>query len=146
MAVYRSSMEKIQEIPLETYLVGVVSAEMPIKFELEALKAQALAARTYIVNQLVSGNRLGVPKGADVTDTVLHQVYKDDAELKKAWGTNYSKNLKKDGLISKLDSAELAGTIEILLNDEKLGRQLGAMAAQKNNGENDLKKLLGLIG
>lgn len=53
---------------------------------------------------------------------------------------------KKDGLISKLDSAELAGTIEILLNDEKLGRQLGAMAAQKNNGENDLKKLLGLIG
>lgn len=95
VAVYRSSIEKIQDIPLETYLVGVVSAEMPIKFELEALKAQALAARTYIVNQLVSGNRLGVPKGADVTDTVLHQVYMDDAELKKNWGTNYSKNLKK---------------------------------------------------
>ena len=36
-----------QEMDLETYLVGVVAAEMPATFELEALKAQAVAARTY---------------------------------------------------------------------------------------------------
>lgn len=53
---------------------------------------------------------------------------------------------EKDGLISELNSEKLAETIEILLNDEELGRQLGAMAAKKNSGKNDLKKLLGLIG
>ena len=39
----------------------MVAAEMPADFEEEALKAQALTARTYIVNQLISESRLGLP-------------------------------------------------------------------------------------
>lgn len=50
----------IEEIPLDEYLYGVVSAEMPVDFELEALKAQAIVARTYTIykitqNQLKHG-------------------------------------------------------------------------------------------
>ena len=50
VAVYRSSIGQIDNVPLEDYLVGVVAAEMPVEFKEEALKAQALTARTYIVN------------------------------------------------------------------------------------------------
>jgi stage II sporulation protein D len=94
VAVYRSQKDVIEEIPLEEYVVGVVSGEMPANFELEALKAQALAARTYIVSHLLSDAK-GVPKGADVTDTVDHQVFKNKEELKKAWGSDYQWKLDK---------------------------------------------------
>lgn len=95
VAVYRSATKEIQKLPLETYLSGVVAAEMPADFEEEALKAQALTARTYIVNQLMSNNRQGLPEGADVGDTVMHQVYKNDNELKKQWGSDYKWKMKK---------------------------------------------------
>lgn len=85
VAVYRMSRNEIEQIPLERYVVGVVAAEMPAQFELEALKAQALTARTYIVRQMMSETQLGVPDGATVTDTVTHQVYKSEEDLKKIW-------------------------------------------------------------
>lgn len=43
---------EIKVMPLEEYLVGVVAAEMPAEFEMEALKAQAVAARTYTLKKL----------------------------------------------------------------------------------------------
>lgn len=45
--VYISSENRVEDMLLEEYLKGVVAAEMPAEFELEALKAQAVAARTY---------------------------------------------------------------------------------------------------
>lgn len=95
VAVYRSNTKEIQKIPLESYLIGVVAAEMPADFEKEALKAQALTARTYIVNQLIQDNRLGLPKNADVSDSEMHQVYKSDSELKALWGSDYNWKIKK---------------------------------------------------
>lgn len=95
VAVYRVGQEKIDELPLEEYIVGVVAAEMPAEFELEALKAQALSARTYIVNHLMNEEKIGVPDGADVTDTENHQVYKSDDELKKQWGKDYGEKVQK---------------------------------------------------
>ncbi|WP_040207075.1 stage II sporulation protein D [Neobacillus jeddahensis] len=97
VAVYRSSKKVVEDVPLEEYLVGVVAAEMPADFEEEALKAQALAARTYIVNRLMSKDTLGVPKGvqAQVTDTQVHQVYMNDAEMQQEWGNDYSWKKKK---------------------------------------------------
>ncbi|WP_213469877.1 stage II sporulation protein D [Paenibacillus dendritiformis] len=73
--VYLANARKIENVPLEQYVRGVLAAEMPADFELEALKAQAIAARTYIVRRLRSGDTAGVPEGADVTDTVAHQAY-----------------------------------------------------------------------
>ena len=51
--------EEVREMDLGTYLVGVVRAEMPASFELEALKAQAAAARTYTLYKLQTGGNHG---------------------------------------------------------------------------------------
>jgi stage II sporulation protein D len=95
VAVFRSVKSKIENVQLEDYLVGVVAAEMPAEFKDEALKAQALTARTYIVKKLLSKDDIGVPKGAQVTDTQIHQVYKSDDELRKEWGVDYDWKKKK---------------------------------------------------
>ncbi|PFA68205.1 stage II sporulation protein D [Bacillus sp. AFS015802] len=112
VAVYRSSQDLIEKLPLEQYVVGVVAGEMPADFEKEALKAQALAARTYIVNQLLSDDA-SVPKGADVTDTVSHQVYKNQKELATLWGADY------DWKIKKISEAVLATKGKVLTYDDK---------------------------
>ncbi|MFC3886441.1 stage II sporulation protein D [Bacillus songklensis] len=95
VAVYRTKTKQIEKVPLEDYVLGVVAAEMPAEFELEALKAQSLAARTYIVKQLLSNSDPSVPKGANVTDTVLHQVYYNEEDLKKVWGRDYEWKIEK---------------------------------------------------
>ncbi len=43
---------RIRTIPLEEYLIGVVAAEMPAEFEMAALKAQSVAARTYVLKKM----------------------------------------------------------------------------------------------
>ncbi|MFD1780309.1 stage II sporulation protein D [Fredinandcohnia salidurans] len=95
VAVHRVSAQKIENVPLEEYVVGVLAMEMPADFELEALKAQALAARTYVVRQMLSEQKLKVPNGADVSDTVSHQVYKNNEELKAQWKGDYDWKIEK---------------------------------------------------
>jgi stage II sporulation protein D len=95
VSVFRTSKSQIENVQLEDYLVGVVAAEMPAEFKEEALKAQALTARTYIVKRLLSKDTLGVPKGAQVTDTQIHQVYMNDDELRREWGMDYDTKRKK---------------------------------------------------
>lgn len=94
VAVYRSSKEIIEKLPLEEYVVGVVAGEMPADFEIEALKAQALTARTFVVTQMMNKDE-NVPEGADVTDTVADQVFRSTEELKKQWGPDYQWKLDK---------------------------------------------------
>jgi stage II sporulation protein D len=96
VSVYRSASSKIEQIPLEDYLVGVVASEMPADFHEEALKAQALTARTYIVRQLMNPQgHPGLPKGAEVGDTTMDQVYSSDAQLRKEWGADYNRKRQK---------------------------------------------------
>lgn len=95
VAVYRVGKEQIDTLPFEEYLVGVVAAEMPADFNIEALKAQAVTARTYTVYLLMNDNKIGVPEGADLTDTENHQVYKSEDELKELWGAKYQSNIEK---------------------------------------------------
>jgi stage II sporulation protein D len=77
----------VETVPLETYVLGVLAGEMPAEFELEALKAQAIAARTYIIRKLAQQQERSdtVTAGADVTDTVADQVYVPKAELAQKW-------------------------------------------------------------
>ncbi|HLR67733.1 stage II sporulation protein D [Virgibacillus alimentarius] len=91
VAVKRADTEKVEDVSLEDYVAGVVASEMPAEFELEALKAQSLAARTFIVNHLL---HQGTPD-AEVTDTVQHQVYKSEADLQKQWGKDYNQKMDK---------------------------------------------------
>lgn len=58
--------KKVEEIDLDQYLYGVVSAEMPASFEAEALKAQAVVARTYTLYKIVNND--GKHEGADICD------------------------------------------------------------------------------
>ncbi|WP_059171874.1 stage II sporulation protein D [Bacillus sp. FJAT-27445] len=96
VAVYRTGQKKIEKLPLNKYLEGVVAAEMPAEFEEEALKAQALAARTYIVKQLMTEDKSGLPEGAQVSDSeLIHQVFKNDSDMKKIWGKDYTWKKKK---------------------------------------------------
>ncbi|NUU76971.1 stage II sporulation protein D [Paenibacillus xylanilyticus] len=84
--VYLSATGTTMNLPLEEYVTGVVAAEMPAEFKLEALKAQAIAARTFIVRRLAAHDTSGVPSGdADVTDTVNHQVFLPPDQVKDEW-------------------------------------------------------------
>jgi len=74
-----------EEMELEHYLVGVLRAEMPAAFHPEALKAQAVAARTYTVHKMLSGGNHGGE--ADVcTDAACCQAYLTEEEAREAWG------------------------------------------------------------
>lgn len=82
--------ESIIEIPFEEYIIGVLAGEMPAKFELEALKAQAVAARSYVLKKMENKNN-----DYDVVDTVMNQVYIDESKLKDKWKNNYEENYNK---------------------------------------------------
>ena len=87
--VYRTLEKQVENVEIEQYVAGVLSSEMPAEFELEALKAQAMAARTYIVQHLLSPPDIELPDEAIVTDTVHHQVYRNEDDLKELWGNDY---------------------------------------------------------
>lgn len=55
--LYHSKTEQTEEIKLDDYLYGVVSSEMPASYEMEALKAQAIVARTYTIYQIIHSTR-----------------------------------------------------------------------------------------
>lgn len=63
----------VNTLPLETYLYYVLPSEMPSDFPMEALKAQAVCARTYAMLQIRQGRM--AQYGADVDDTTAYQVY-----------------------------------------------------------------------
>lgn len=68
----------VNELPLEEYLYAVVPSEMPASYPEEALKAQAVCARTYAYRYIL---RAGIPElGAHVDDTTAYQVYHNIGE------------------------------------------------------------------
>ena len=89
--VKRLSTDKVEKVPLEEYIVGVLAGEMPIDFELEALKAQAVASRSYVLKRM----EYNKDNEYDVVDSVLNQVYLDDDYLKETWGNNYTIKINK---------------------------------------------------
>ena len=93
VSVRRSSGDVIS-LELEDYVIGVVSAEMPALFSSEALKAQAVIARTYALKANSVGRVL--------SDNESSQSYKSDGELYNLWGANYSSyyNRIRDAVMS----------------------------------------------
>lgn len=51
--IFDTRTQQVREMPLEEYIKGVVAAEMPAEFHIEALKAQAVASRTYAINRFL---------------------------------------------------------------------------------------------
>lgn len=77
----------IIKLELEEYLIGVVGSEMPASFNIEALKAQAIVARTYALKR-ISQNKI-------LTDTTSTQVYKDNDGLRNIWKNDFNKYYEK---------------------------------------------------
>ena len=85
--VYKDNSE--ETLSLEDYVVGVVACEMPASFDKEALKAMAVAARTFALYKINSN------KNYKLSTTTKDQCYITKTQMKKNWGSNYNKNYNK---------------------------------------------------
>lgn len=77
---------KLRQMDMETYLLGVVRAEMPAAFHEEALKAQAVAARTYILHKIAGGGSASHPQADACDDITCCQAYKSREDAAADWG------------------------------------------------------------
>lgn len=85
---------RVVEMSLEEYCVGVLAGEMPASFEPEALKAQAMAARTFTVRQYQAmGKHDG--KAAVCTDYRCCQAWQSEEQMRQKWGAAYEENAAK---------------------------------------------------
>lgn len=107
-------------IALEDYVIGVVGSEMPALFNSEALKSQAVAARTYALKKTSSG--------ATLTATTSDQVYKTNDELKAMWGSSYNT------YYNKVKNAVLATSGEVMTYN---GSYIDAVYFSTSNGRTE---------
>ncbi len=90
--LYVNSRDEVIELGLGEYVAGVVAAEMPASFHPEALKAQAVVARTYAVKRIriLGGRGCDRHPGADLCDDPGHgQAWQPTSALRKRWGFWY---------------------------------------------------------
>lgn len=93
LSVFDTSSGKTVDMPLEEYVAGVVLSEMPVSFHAEALKAQAVAARTYALEKSKAYGGDGCSKHPEadvctssaccqgyVSESRVREKYEDDAE------------------------------------------------------------------
>lgn len=120
------------EMDLEEYLVGVVAAEMPASYELEALKAQAVAARTYT---LYKKNHGGCDNcsGADIcTDSTHCQAFMTKEKMETFWGDDAEMYKEK----IKLAVSETKGEVLYYEGDEIQVFYHASSGGQTENSEN----------
>ena len=127
--VKRVDTGNIDKIFFEEYIVGVLAGEMPIHFEKEALKAQAVAARSYALKRI----EYNKDNDYDVVDSIMNQVYLDNDYLKSAWGENYIDN------INKLREAVNETSMEYL---EYNGEVIDALFFSTSNGYTETASLV----
>ena len=114
LLVWREAAASQEEIPLEDYVAGVVAAEMPARYGAEALKCQAVAARTRAVFscRALGGNGCDAHADCDLCDdAACCQGYRDFASRAAEWGTEASV------MEARIISAVRATTGEILTYD-----------------------------
>ena len=111
-----ASTGQVVDMEREEYLIGVVAAEGPASYNVEAIKAQAVAARTYTVRRMASLGGAPDGKGGDVCTSAAHcQAYYSTDELRARWGGEFDKyyNIVRDavyatrGLIMTYDGAPI---------------------------------------
>jgi len=98
VAMYDHTTKKLVRLALEDYVVGAVAAEMPASFELEALKAQAVAARTLAMKKMRAFGGRGCDKHpqADVCSMFNHcQAWISEQQMKNNWKDRYQANYEK---------------------------------------------------
>ena len=99
----------LEKINLEDYIIGVVAAEMPASFNEEALKAQAIASRTYAMYKIETSNQ-----EYDVVTDVSNQSYITVDEMKNKWNSDFNKYYEK------VKNAVMATKGEVMYYDDKI--------------------------
>lgn len=102
---------EVEEIELDEYLYGVVSAEMPANYHIEALKAQAVVARTYTVYKILEGNKHDNADICDDSTCCQAWISKDDRFAKWEVGSQ-DENWNK--IVEAVDST--AGSVIVYNN------------------------------
>ena len=90
--VYNHITGKTEKMDMENYLCGVLAGEMSSEFDIEALKAQSVAARTYVVYKQEHGKSSKHKNAVVCTDYKHCQEYKSYDTLKKLNGEEWIKN------------------------------------------------------
>ncbi|SOC34745.1 stage II sporulation protein D [Ureibacillus acetophenoni] len=121
-------------ITLEEYVVGVVAAEMPANFHPEALKAQAIAARTYVLQSTNYGE-------TEIEPTVARQVYYDQTVRQNNWQSAFSENEQKIREAVKSTEGEVIVYNEELITAMFHSMSNGMTESAKNYSGNDLPYL-----
>ena len=102
------------DLSLNDYLIGVVGAEMPATFNIEALKAQAIASRTYALYSIYNN---------EINTNTKEQAYNNDDELKNKWQEKYPEYYNKIK-----SSVEITDNLVIKYNDEVIKAYYYAMS------------------
>ena len=99
VSVYIKDENRICDMNIEQYIKEVTAAEMPADFHQEALKAQAVAARTYLANRVRVYKNSKIPdehNGAMIcTDSAHCKAWTSEEVKKQQWGKDANKNWKK---------------------------------------------------
>ena len=103
--------DAVEIMALDVYLQGVVRGEMPASFELEALKAQAAAERTYIYYQLAAGRKEAHPNADVCTDPSCCNAWLSEETAREKWGGDF------DGWESRIEEAVAATDGQVALYD-----------------------------
>lgn len=102
--LYHSKTSEVEELPIDEYLYGVVSAEMPANYEMEALKAQAIVARTYTLYQIIHSN--GKHPDSDICDdSTCCQAWISKEDRLARWNENV-RNSNWDKIVEAVDSTQ----------------------------------------
>ena len=135
--VFVASEDKVVAMSKSQYLKEVVSAEMPADFEIEALKAQAVAARSYLESRQNAYRVSGAPpehKGADIcTDSTHCKAWIPEAKRRELWGKDADKNWDK---ISKAVEETQGETITY--NDEVISAVFHSTSSGKTENSKDV--------
>lgn len=117
-------------LDLEEYIIGVVAGEMPASFEIEALKAQAVAARSYALAKIANSN-----ESYDLVTDVTNQVYITVAEMQKKWGSDF------DFYYNKIkDAVNSTQSVVMKYNDKVINAYYFAMS---NGSTEDVSLVFG---
>ena len=95
LRVYDHRADKLVTMSLEEYIVGVVSAEMPAYYDFEALKAQAVASRTYTLYSMAHGGCHTNPDADVCTNSKCCQAFSTHERMQKTWGNDYANNYNR---------------------------------------------------
>lgn len=112
---------RTETIDLEQYIMGVVAGEMPISFEEEALKAQSVAARTFVLS-----------RNLHVDDSTSSQVYLDEEQRKERWKDQFEEYEKKLRNVVKDTKGEV-----LMYNDHYISALFFSSSSGKTENNED---------